>query len=162
MLQRWKKISETLISKNPYWRYQKDEYELPSGNRGEYFYVRSNGSSMIIPIRDDGKIILVKQYRYLNNRDSIEFVCGGVKDGHTYEETARSELAEEAGFKAAEWKYLGEFNPFNGASDEMCRVYLAKNLVSIDSKPDLTEEFEYLFLTIDEVDKLIESGEICD
>ncbi len=161
-LKKWKKISETILIKNLWWTHKKDETELPSGRHGEYHYVHTNGASMIVPVLSDSRIVLVNQYRYLNDRESLELPCGGVKDGHTYEETAMHELEEEAGFIARDWKVAGEFNPYNGITDEICRVFIAKNLVAVPSKPDETEEFEKISLTPDEMDARITSGVIWD
>ena len=161
-LTKWKKISEAVLLKNPWWTYKKDETLLPNGRRGEYHYVHSNGASMIVPVLNDGKVVLVNQYRYLNNRESLEFPCGGVNDGQTYEETANLELEEEAGYIARDCQAIGEFNPYNGVTDEICRVFIAKNLVAVPIKPDETEEFETVTLTPDEVDARIASGFIWD
>ena len=161
-LTKWKKISESILLKNSWWIYKKDETILPNGRSGEYHYVHTNGASMIVPVFSDGRIVLVNQYRYLNDRESLEFPCGGVKDGQTYEETANHELEEEAGFIAHDCQAVGEFNPYNGVTDELCRVFIAKNLVAVPSKPDETEEFEKVFLTLDEMDARITSGFIWD
>lgn len=117
---------------------------------------------MVIPVLDDGKVVLVMQYRYLRNMPSLEFPCGGVKKGHTHEETADLELAEEAGFKPRHKELIGEFNPYNGITDEICRVYLARELVRIDKQPDVTEEFVEMHLTPRELDQKIEKGEVWD
>jgi 8-oxo-dGTP pyrophosphatase MutT (NUDIX family) len=85
-----------------------------------------------------------------------------VKDGHTYEETAKHELEEEAGFIARDWYKVGEFNPYNGITDELCRVFIAKNLIEVPPTPDETEEFEIISLTTDEVDVRITAGTIWD
>jgi ADP-ribose pyrophosphatase len=161
-LKKWKKLSETILIKNPWWTYKKDGTELPSGSHGEYHYVHTNGASMIVPVFEDGRIVLVNQYRYLNDRESLEFPCGGVKDGHTYEQTARHELEEEAGYISNTWNMIGEFNPYNGVTDEICRVFIAKELKEVPSKPDDTEEFEKVFLLPDEVDAGIHAGTIWD
>jgi ADP-ribose pyrophosphatase len=161
-LKQWKKLSESVLFKNPWWTYKRDDTVLPNGKRGVYHYVHTNGSSMVIPILPDGKFVLVKQFRYLNNRESIEFPCGGVKELHTYEDTAKQELLEEAGYQASEWRLLGQFNPYNGVTNELCRVYLAKQLESFPSTPDETEEFEKIFLTSKEIEEKIHDGLIWD
>ncbi|MCX7985082.1 MAG: NUDIX hydrolase [Bacteroidetes bacterium] len=161
-LKRWKKISEQLVYTNNWWKYKRDEFLLPNGKRGEYHYVFTNGASMIVPLFPDGQLLFVKQYRYLNDRESLEFPCGGVKDGQTYEETAIHELAEEAGYKAGKMEYIGSFNPYNGVTNEICRIYLATELEPVSSTPDETEEFEKIVLFPNEIDRKIAEGEIWD
>jgi ADP-ribose pyrophosphatase len=161
-LKPWKKLSESLVYKNPYWTYKRDAFELPSGSPGEYHYVNTNGSSMVVPVLRAGTLLLVNQYRYLLGKESAEFPCGSVKDGSTYEDTARKELAEETGYSAEGLLGVGEFNPYNGVTTEMCRVYIARDLEYIGGAPDETEEFELLRLTPAEVDARIRTGAIWD
>ncbi|HSM00420.1 MAG TPA: NUDIX hydrolase [Candidatus Limnocylindria bacterium] len=158
----WKKRSESIVFRNPYWTYKRDVFELPSGKSGEYHYVHTNGSSMVVPVLEGGTLLLVNQYRYLLDRESAEFPCGSVKDGSTHEETARQELTEEAGYFAGNLVLAGEFNPYNGVTDEMCRVYVARDLQYVGAKPDETEEFELLRVTPAEVEGRIRSGAIWD
>jgi ADP-ribose pyrophosphatase len=136
--------------------------ELPSGKPGEFHYVLTNGSSMVVPVDENGRLLLVRQYRYTGNRDSIEFPCGGLKDGAGYEETAESELVEETGFAAEQIEPAGAFNPCNGLLDEMCRVYVARKLRYIGARPDETESFELLRLKTEEIDARIRDGTIWD
>lgn len=161
-LSRWKTLNRKELFKNPWWVYRQDTFMLPDGEVGEYFYVHTNGSSIIIPVMDDGTIILVKQYRYLCDMESLELPCGGVKAGSDYLTTAVHELEEEAGYRARDLRQVGEFNPFNGVTNEFCRVYLARGLEHVGTKPDLTEEFEHFELTPQEIDERIRSGEIWD
>jgi ADP-ribose pyrophosphatase len=161
-LRPWKKLKELKKITNKWWSYHLDEVELPNGKKGEYHYVHTNGSSMIIPILEDGKIQMVKQFRYLANRESLEFPCGSVKDCSTYEETAKHELAEEAGVEAQHLQLVGRYNPYNGVTDEMCNVYVAKILKSVSVPHDDTEEFERVLLSRAEIEEKIKSGEIWD
>ena len=161
-LKTWKKLSESVLFKNPWWTYKRDAFELPSGKPGEYHYVHTNGSSMILPIMNDGTVLLVNQYRYLLNRESLEFPCGSVKDGSTYDETARHELTEETGYSANILTTVGEFNPYNGVTLEMCRVYVASHLHYVGGTPDETEEFEIVRAAPAEIDAQIAGGLIWD
>jgi ADP-ribose pyrophosphatase len=158
----YKQISTAVVLKNPWWRYCLDQIELPSGKPGEYHYVLTNGSSMIVPVDTDGKLLLVRQYRYTGNRDSIEFPCGGLKDGISHEETAKHELVEETGFVAGKIDPVGGFNPCNGLIDEMCRVYIARDLRYVGARPDETESFELVRLTIEELDRSVRDGTVWD
>jgi ADP-ribose pyrophosphatase len=161
-LSKWRKLSQKELFKNPWWVYRQDTFSLPNGEVGDYFYVHTNGSSIVIPVLDDGRLVMVKQYRYLRDEESLEFPCGGVKAGSNYLTSAAQELEEEAGYTAAEMIQAGEFNPFNGVTNEMCRVYIARGLKHVGIKPDPTEEFEHVELTPAEVEQRILSGEIWD
>jgi len=158
----WKTLTRSLRFKNPWWSYGYDTVELPSGNTGEYHYVHSLGSACVIPLMDDGQIIMVNQFRYLGSRESVEFPCGAVKEGTTHDQTAWHELAEETGYSARTLLLVGEFNPYNGVTDELCRVYVAKDLQHVGASPDDTEQFEMVLLTADEIDRRIREGEIWD
>jgi len=162
MLKRLKQLSSELVNENGYWEYRKDRYTYPNGDEGEYFYVHTPGSVMVIPVTVEGKLVLVRQFRYLNQREGLEFVGGGVRGGLTPEEAASSELKEEAGLVATSLELLGEFNPMNGVTDELCNVFVAKGLVAVDAVPDASEEFELLELGRDEFCDLIRHGEIWD
>ena len=161
-LRRWRRLSQTDVFQNPWWTYRRDACELPAGTPGEYHYVHTNGSSLVIAAETDGRILMVNQYRYLVGRESLEFPCGSVKEGHSYDQTASLELAEETGFAARRFVLVGEFNPYNGVTDEMCRIYLARELEFVGQNPDETEEFELLRLLPGEIDEKINNGGIWD
>ena len=162
MLKRWEKLSSKILKINPWWTYKLDTFRIPDGIAGEYHYVHTNGSSMVIPVTEEGHIVLVKQYRYLNERESLEFPSGSVKDGHSYEDTAQAELIEEAGYRTGRLEAAGDFNPYNGVTDEICRVFIARDLVKTTAKPDATEEFEVRILTPAEIDRAIADNTIWD
>ena len=100
--------------------------------------------------------------RYLCDKESIELPCGGVKDGKSYEEMAHIELEEETGFRSNDLQYAAEFNPYNGVTNEICKVFIAKDLVQSKAIPDSTEEFEILYKTPIEMDELIRTNIIWD
>jgi ADP-ribose pyrophosphatase len=158
----WRTIRETVVARNGWWTYRRDEYELPSGQKGEYHYVHTNGASLIVPVTDDGALLLVNQYRYLCRRESLEFPCGGVKDGSSYDETAREELREETGHTSDRLLLVGEFNPYNGVTDEICKVFIARNLTFVGGAPDETEQFELVRLKPEEMEARIAGGKIWD
>lgn len=161
-LKKWKKLSTEVKYSNNWWSYLVDKYLFPNGTEGEYHYCFTYGSAFIIPVTAEGKIIMVRQYRYLNDRFSIEFPGGGVKKEDNHEAEAYKELVEETGF-SGELEYAGMFNPYNGVTNEICKVYIARNLKpSEEYKKDDSEEFELLYYTPDEISGMIESNEIYD
>ncbi|MBU1179753.1 NUDIX hydrolase, partial [Patescibacteria group bacterium] len=125
----WKTIKSEVFKKTPWTTFKENDFEMPNGKRGKYYFVSTGGSSMVIPVTNDNKIILTKQYRYLVDMESVEFPAGGVKEGQTHEDAARAELEEETGYKAGKLEYVGEFVPMNGVTDEISKVYIARNLI---------------------------------
>ena len=162
MLTTWKKISEEVINRNSHWAYKRDKFEIPGRKKGEYHYVHTEGSTLIIPVLSSGKILLVNQYRYLVGKEVLEFPCGVIEPNLTKEENAIKELREETGFTANEIFYVGEFIPYSGVSDEISYVFIAKDLQPSPLQPDDTEEFELVELTVSEFEKMIPENKIID
>lgn len=95
----------------------------------------------------------------MNNRFSIEFPGGGINNG-TPKRSALKELIEETGYEG-KLKFVGFFNPFSGATDEFCYVFIANKLKrSKIFLPDETEQFKLLRYTKKEIDEMIFSNEI--
>ncbi len=158
----WKTLLSEEVFSTPWMSIFHNQFEMTGGKRGNYFYVHTNGSALIVPCTDEGKILLVRQYRYLIDSVSLELPCGGVKDGQDDEAAARAELVEETGFDCQKLKQVGRFLPYNGLSDEFCTVFVARGLKEIGQRPDMTEEIEVVSLAPDEIDKLVERGKITD
>ncbi len=160
-LKKWKKLGQKTVFANDHWKYNLDTFEIEDGTKGEYHYVNTNGSTMVVPFLSDDQLLLVNQYRYLNQKESLEFPCGSVEEGLSKEENAIKELREETG-KSGKLKYVGEFSPYTGASDEMCSVFIGKDLYDSPLPNDSTEEFELIKMSISEFEKLIKQNKIWD
>jgi ADP-ribose pyrophosphatase len=161
-LKKWKKLSERVFHDNGFWQYKIDEFEIEESQRGEYHYVSTYGSTMVIPVTPQNKIILVKQFRYLNQRESLEFPCGSISKGLSAEENAIKELREETGYTSRSLVFSGEFSPYTGASNEMCSVFLGLNLELSPLPVDSTEEFEVLEFSFEEIEQMIAENKIWD
>ncbi|MFH1277470.1 MAG: NUDIX hydrolase [Candidatus Eisenbacteria bacterium] len=161
-MRRWTRLSHEVIFESPYVAFEHDRYRLPDGGEGDYYYVRSRGAVMIVPVDDEGRAVLVRQYRYLLDEDSLEFPAGGLKKGGDPLDQAKAELREEAGVEAASWTEIGRFASWNGATNEVCLVYLARDLTPAEGTPDKTEEFEVLRVPWGELLRLAETNELFD
>lgn len=158
-----KTLSSEILHKNPWWEYKHDTYELPGGDVGNYYYAETRGVSMVIPRLADGRFFLVKQFRYLTQRESWEFPGGGLKFGQTPEGAARAELQEEAGLEAKSIVLLGEIEPSNGFIKDQTYLWLAEVEYVVARKPDESEFFsEFKAVTALELDRMVAVGEIWD
>lgn len=162
MIQPLKRISSEEKVRNPYWSYKLDTYMRPNGTPGDYHYVHSPGSVLIVPRLGNNSFVLLRQYRYLNQRESIEFPGGGIKPDASIQQNARMELQQEAGYTAGSLYALGQINPCNGVTDELCSVFLADALTATQSEPDETEEFEPVILSARDIADYIKRGDIWD
>jgi 8-oxo-dGTP pyrophosphatase MutT (NUDIX family) len=158
----WRRIATDVVFANPWWTYRRDRYLLPSGAENDYHYVHTHGSVMVIPVDAEGRLVLVRQFRYLNRRESLEFPGGGVPAGVAVEEAARRELREEAGVEAGVLQPVGSYNPYNGVTDEICTVFLARDLRPSDARPEETEDCRPEPLREEEVAARIAAGDIWD
>lgn len=160
-LKKWNKLGQKTIFTNDHWSYNLDQFEIEGVLKGEYHYVHTLGSTMIVPFISKNEILLVNQFRYLNQRESLEFPCGSIEDGLNPKENGLKELREETG-KSGSLEYIGEFSPYTGASDEMCSVYIARELFDSPLTKDVTEEFEIVVLSIEEFENKIKKNIIWD
>lgn len=158
----WKSLFSEEVFATPWMSIYHDQFQMPDGKKGNYFYMHTRGSSLVIPVTDEKEVILVKQYRYLMNMASIELPCGGIKDGQDDSEAARAELVEETGYECGRLKKIGRFIPYNGLSDEFCTVFLAKKLSFIGARPDDTEQIQVIKASPSEIDSMIAKGRILD
>ncbi len=161
-MQEIKKISSKVVSKNPWWEYKHDTFEQ-DGKIREYHYIESHGSAMVVPVLDDGRLVLVRVYRYLEDKFSIEFPCGGIVENETSFDAASRELTEETGFQSTDLVKIGAFAPCNGLVKEMSNIFLANELTEV-GKPqsDEFEKTEVLLRRVDEFENMIKQGEIWD
>lgn len=162
MLERSKKISSETVNENPWWKYKVDNFELPSGSKQVYHYIETLGAALCVPINDENKLVLVRQYRCLTDRFSIEFPMGGIKEGEKPGEAAKRELEEETGLVAEELIQIGTFEPSNGVLKDTTAVYLARELSEGKKMLDEQEETEVLERRPDEFAEMVTRGEITD
>jgi ADP-ribose pyrophosphatase len=158
-----KKISTEEIHENPYFKYLKDDFELEDGQKGNYYYCTTLGGAMIIPVLEDGRLALVRQHRYLADKHSIEFPCGGVDGDESAHQTAARELLEETGYTSSELIKVSEFEAAPGRFIDKCSVYVATDLKQIqEPTPEITSPIEVLVRRVDEFEEMIKRGEIWD
>lgn len=124
--------------------------------------VHHNGSAVIVPVHDDGTVVLVRQYRHPAVRYLLEVPAGTLDEGERPEVGAARELEEELGLIAGRLEKLSEFFVSPGFCEEKMWVYLATELFDGKQSPDEDEILDVVRLPIAEALELITSGEIQD
>ena len=138
-----------------------NKYELPIGLEETFGVIRHPGAALAVPIKDDGKVIVLRQYRFAVSRRVLEFPAGTLETNEDPLTSIKRELGEEAGFTASKWDYLGLMLPCPGYSDEEIHLFLARNLKPLSKKPegDADEDIEVLEMTKEELERCIYNGE---
>jgi len=115
-------------------------------------------------VTNEGKLVLVRQYRFAAKGRLLEFPAGTVEKDENPAETIQRELQEETGYRAHRWQRLGEFFLAPGYSDEIIYAFLAQALELLDSPPkqDDDEDIETVLMTPQELEQAIQDGEPVD
>lgn len=137
-----------------------DEVELPDGGKSVRECVRHSDGAAVL-LEKDGKILLVKQFRYLYNKSIYEIPAGKLNDGEDPCLGAERELEEETGYKANLRKEFDMY-PSPGYTDEVIHVFRAIDYKYIGQKLDDGEFLDIDFLSVEDIKTKIEGGEICD
>lgn len=145
-----------------WFRVRKDVVKLPNGKvMDDYFLWLSGDIAIVVPVTEDNKLILVKQYKYGADKEMIEFPAGFIDNNESSEDAARRELEEETGYVAEKIELFAECEV--NATKAIGRVfyYIAKNVKKKGiTKQDISEDIETLVVSVEEVIEMIERGEI--
>jgi ADP-ribose pyrophosphatase len=120
------------------------------------------GAVGIVPFKDDGRIVLVRQYRLPAGESLIEVPAGTLGEDEDEEECARRELLEETGYEAGSLEKIRSFYLAPGYSTEKITLFIARGLNKKSQKLELDEEIEVLELTLGEALKMVREGVIKD
>lgn len=137
-----------------------DEVEEPGGVHATREVVRHSGSVAVLAVQDDGRIVLVRQYRYPVDDALWELPAGRRDPGESPEEAAQRELQEEIGHRAGTLRKVAFFYTTPGFCDEAMHVFRASGLEPAKAQGDADERIEVQAFGLDELDRMIESGEI--
>ena len=140
----------------------RDHALLPSGDRSVREWIRHPGASAILPLYENGDVMLIKQFRYPMSQIFYEVPAGKIDAGEDPLQTGVRELKEEVGLSAQNWYYLGLFYPSIGYTDEVIHLYLATGL---DHHKSNTDDDEFVIperLPFKDVVDMVHKGDITD
>ena len=135
---------------------------LPDGQNARREWIQHPGAVTMVPLFDDDKVVLERQFRYPLRRHFYELPAGKIEPGEDPLATARRELKEECGYLAEQWQHLTTLHPCIGYSDERIELYLARGLTRVGSALEEGEFLEVLTLPLIEALAWVKAGRITD
>jgi ADP-ribose pyrophosphatase len=141
-----------------------EEVLLPNGKTSTREIIKHPGAVAVIPITNDGKIVMVRQFRKALERELVEIPAGKLEKGEKPELTARRELEEETGYECETLDHLISFYTSPGFADEIVHVYIAEGLTTKVNKLELDEDefVEVIELSLEEAKQYIQEQKIYD
>lgn len=159
----WRTLDRSYLYRNPWCAFRVDEVVLPDGAAIEYGILESRGFAAVVPLTDDGNVVLVRQWRQPLGSFTLELPSGGVDEGEDPREAARRELFEETGFRAAELEHLVSVHTSTGRTTEVCHLFRCRTLRDPEGpRPEPTEFIRIVELPLEEALRRVSDGSITD
>lgn len=162
MAKGYKRLERTLVKKGAIIDYYHDTMQIPNGNTAVWDFIDHKGAAACVAVKDNGKLIMVRQYRNALERETVEIPAGGINPGEDMQTAALRELEEETGYKAGKCEFLLSIRTTVAFCNERIDIYLAEELVK--GEQDLDED-EYVAIeeySLDELLAMIDDGKIQD
>ena len=141
---------------------RRDRVALRDGSKAEREYIVHPGAVMVVPLLDDDRVVVERQWRYPMQRAMLEFPAGKLDPGESVLACAVRELAEETGYRAAEWARAGILHNAISYSTEGIEVWFARGLEAGERSLDVGEFLDVFSVAVDELDEATRRGEITD
>ncbi|MGD7045495.1 NUDIX hydrolase [Jeotgalibacillus proteolyticus] len=143
---------------------QVEKVELPNGKQSSREIIKHPGAVCVIAVTDEGKLVMVEQYRKALERSILEIPAGKLEEGEEPIITAARELEEETGYGSEQLVHLISFYTSPGFADELVHVFVAKNLYKIENArgADEDEFVELEEITLEEAERYVAEQRIFD
>jgi len=162
MAEEFKRLSRDLIYEGSIIDYYKDTIQVPNGNVVKWDFIGHKGAAAIVPVTEDGKILMVRQYRNALDRYTLEIPAGGLNPGEDTRIAAIRELEEETGYKSEDVSFLVSIYTTVAFCNEKIDIYVAKNLMPSRQNLDEDEFIDVQAYSVEELLEKIYASEIQD
>ena len=156
------RISGETVYNGKFLKVDCDLIQLPDGSKTHREYIRHPGAVVVLPLLDDGRVLLERQFRYPMHREFIEFPAGKIDPGEDDLSCAKRELEEETGYTATDWQFICTIHNAIAYSDERLELFLARGLTAGTPKLDEGEFLECFTATVPELVEMVRTGKITD
>jgi ADP-ribose pyrophosphatase len=141
---------------------RRDRVRLPDGSESAREYIVHPGAVMVVPLLDDGRLLMERQFRYPVGRVMVEFPAGKLDAGEDPLVCAQRELREETGYVATEWAHAGVLHNAIAYSTEGIEIFFARGLRAGPAQLDEGEFLELLLMSPADLDAACAAGEVTD
>lgn len=161
-IEKWRTLESEYLVRRPWLTARRDRVELPDGRIHEEYYVLEYPSWVnVIALTEDGKLIMVEQYRHGLGEVYTELPAGVVENGEDSEDAARRELLEETGYSGGKWTLLNKISQNPSTCTNYTYCFLAEGVKKTDNQHlDTTEDIAVKLLTEQEVLAMLKNDEI--
>ena len=143
--------------------FYKDTIEVPNGNVVEWDFIGHKGAAAVLPVREDGKLLMVRQYRNALDRYTLEIPAGGLNGAdEPTRDAAGRELEEETGYRSDDLEWLITIRTTVAFCNEKIDIYVAKNLIKSHQHLDEDEFINVEAYSVEELSRMILEGKIED
>jgi ADP-ribose pyrophosphatase len=157
-----KVLKSTVVYEGPVFGVRRDEVLEPGGVRATRDVVTHPGSVVILPVLDDGRAVLIRQYRHAARQYLWELVAGRIDAGETPKRAAARELLEETGYRAKRFSLFLDVFPTPGFVEERMFILLAEGLKAGEAQPEEDEKIEVRAYSVNKLKQMIRRGKLRD
>lgn len=162
-MEKYERIDRELIHKGAIIDYYQDTIKVPNGNIAKWDYIKHKGAAAVVAVKDDGKLLMVRQFRNALDRETLEIPAGGLNSvDEPTDIAAARELEEEAGYMAGKLELLISIRTTAAFCDEKIDVYLATDLKRSRQHLDEDEYLDVETYTIEELIQMVYDCKIQD
>jgi ADP-ribose pyrophosphatase len=156
------RIDSQIAYDGDFLKVQRDTVRLPDGRPTVREYIRHPGAVVILPLFDDGRVLLERQFRYPLDRVFIELPAGKIDPHEDPLACAKRELQEETGYTATDWKFVCTIHNAIAYSDEHLDLFLARGLTAGERRLDDGEFLETITASVADMLDWVRVGKITD
>jgi len=155
-------LKSEVVYVGPVFGVRRDEVQEPGGLRATREVVTHPGSVVVLPVLDDGRVVLIRQYRHATRQYLWELVAGRMDPGETPKRAAARELLEETGYRAKRFSVFLDVFPTPGFVEERMFILLAEGLTAGEAQPEEDEKIEARAYSMKELKQMIHRGKLRD
>ena len=162
-MEKFKRLERTLVHKGAIIDYYEDTIQVPNGNIVKWDFIGHKGAAAVVAVKEDGKLLMVRQYRNALDRFTLELPAGGLDQAdEPGRDCSARELEEETGYRSDDLEWLITLRTTVALCNEKIEVYVARNLIRTHQHLDENEFVNVEARTVEELKQMIFEGKIED